>query len=158
MKKHIIIILILLLAYSTVKAQVIKGRITNQSGDPVPYSTVYIQEIRQGTTANAKGNYEIKLKPGKYTIIYQSLGYEQIFVSVTLTDKTVIKDIVLPLQYYQIPEVRISASGEDPAYAIMRKAIGMAHYYLNNISYYKAEVYLRGNMIFKKIPKLLQKS
>jgi hypothetical protein len=64
----------------------------------------------------------------------------------------------LPLQYYEIPEVRISASGEDPAYIIMRKAIGLAPYYLNNVSYYKAEVYLKGNLIINKIPKLLQKS
>jgi hypothetical protein len=62
------------------------------------------------------------------------------------------------MQYYEIPEVRISAKGEDPAYNIMRKAVGMAPYYLNNISYYKAEVYLKGNLVINKIPRLLQKS
>ena len=61
----------------------------------------------------------------------------------------------MPVQYYEIPEVRITASGEDPAYIIMRKVIGMAPYYLNNISYYKAEVYLKGNLVINKIPKLL---
>ena len=66
--------------------------------------------------------------------------------------------MVLPLQYYEIPEVKISASGEDPAISIMRKAIGLAPYYLNNVSYYKAEVYLKGNLVIKRIPKLLQKS
>jgi hypothetical protein len=70
----------------------------------------------------------------------------------------VLKDVILPLQYYEIPEVRISASGEDPAYIIMRKAIGLAPYYLNNVSYYKAGVYLKGNLVINKIPKLLQKS
>jgi hypothetical protein len=40
----------------------------------------------------------------------------------------------------------------------MRKAIGLAPYYLNNVSYYKAEVYLKGNLVINKIPKLLQKS
>ncbi len=149
---------ILILSIFKLQAQILKGKVTNQSGEPVPYSTVYIQELRQGTTANVKGDYEIKLKPGKYTVVYQSLGYEPIFIAVNLSDKTVIRDVKLPVQYYQIPEVRISASGEDPAYIIMRKVIGMAPYYLNNISYYKAEVYLKGNVIFKKIPKLLQKS
>jgi len=158
MKKLLIIFLILLSFSEIIQSQILKGRISNQSGTPVPYSTVYIQEIRQGTTANARGDYEIRLKPGKYTVIYQSLGYEQIFVSVSLSDKTITRDVVLPVQYYQIPEVRISASGEDPAYIIMRKVIGMAPYYQNNISYYKAEVYLKGNVIFKKIPKILQKS
>ena len=40
----------------------------------------------------------------------------------------------------------------------MRKVIGMAPYYLNNISNYKAEVYLKGNLVIRNIPKLLQKS
>ena len=49
-------------------------------------------------------------------------------------------------------------TGEDPAYMIMRKAIGLAPYYLNNISRYKAEVYLKGNLVINKIPRILQKS
>ncbi|HUX96729.1 MAG TPA: DUF5686 family protein [Bacteroidales bacterium] len=158
MRYLLLIFFILIFSISQLHSQILKGKVTNQSGEPVQYSTVYFQELRQGTTANVKGDYEIKLKPGKYTVVYQSLGYEPIFVTVNLTDKTVVRDVTLPVQYYQIPEVRISASGEDPAYIIMRKVIGMAPYYLNNISYYKAEVYLKGNVIFKKIPKLLQKS
>ncbi len=158
MRQSICFLITILISTTILEAQVIKGKITNQSGDPVQYSTVYIQELRQGTTANAKGDYEIKLPAGKYTVIYQSLGYEPIFTTVTLSDKTITKNIILPVQYYQIPEVRISASGEDPAYIIMRKVIGMSPYYLNNISNYKAEVYLKGNLVIRNIPKLLQKS
>lgn len=157
MKYYISLFFILLIphiAYS----QVLKGKINNANGTPVQYATVYIQELRQGTTANTKGDYELKLPAGKYTVIYQSLGYEPIFVSIVMTDKVITRDVILPLQYYAIPEVRISASGEDPAYIIMRKVIGMAPYYLNNISYYKADVYLKGNLIVNKIPRLLRKS
>ncbi len=157
--KHLLLISLTLLSASSVSsAQILKGRITNQSGNPIEYATVYIQELRQGTTSNTKGDYEINLPAGKYTIIYQSLGYQQVYVNLSLAGENVLKDVTLPTQYYQIPEVRISASGEDPAYNIMRKAIGMAPYYLNNVSYYKAEVYLKGNLVINKIPKLLQKS
>ena len=147
-----------LTAFSILPAQTLKGRITSQSGDPVQYATVYIQELKQGTTSNTKGDYEIRLPSGKYTVIYQSLGYQPVYLNINISDVTISKDVILPLQYYQIPEVRISASGEDPAYGIMRKAIGMAPYYQNNVSYYKAEVYLKGNLVINKIPKLLQKS
>jgi hypothetical protein len=139
-------------------AQVLKGRITNEAGDPVPYATVYIQEIRMGTTANTKGDYELKLDPGKYQVQYQSLGYGPLIAGITMNRETVVRNVILPLQYYMIPEVRISATGEDPAYSIMRKAIGMAPYYLNNISYYKADVYLKGNFVVNKMPKLYQKA
>ncbi|MBK7712217.1 MAG: carboxypeptidase-like regulatory domain-containing protein [Bacteroidales bacterium] len=156
---HAIRILLLIFAATSLShAQVIKGKITSQSGDPIAYSTVYIQELKQGTTSNTKGYYEIKLSAGQYTVMYQSLGFEPVIYNITLTDNTITKDIRLQVQYYQIPEVRISASGEDPAYGIMRKAIGLAPYYLNNISYYKANVYLKGNLVINKIPRLMKRS
>jgi len=139
-------------------SQSLKGKITNESGEPVPYSTVYIQELKQGTTANTKGDYELKLPSGKYSVTYQSLGFAPVYYNITLTEGTVIKNVVLPVQYYEIPEVRITATGEDPAYNIIRKSIGMAPYYLNYINHYKAEVYIKGNLIFNKIPKLVQRS
>jgi hypothetical protein len=157
--KHLAgIFLILFFTIHIIQAQILRGNITSQSGDPIQYATVYIRELRQGTTANTNGDYELRLQPGKYTVVYQSLGFEPVFYDITITDKPITKNVVLPVQYYQIPEVRINASGEDPAYIIMRKVIGMAPYYLNNVSYYKAEVYLKGNLIVNKIPKLLQKS
>jgi hypothetical protein len=158
MKHYVLIFLTLIFSFSSAHSQILKGRITTQSGEPVQYATVYIQELRQGTTSNTRGDYEIKLPPGKYTVIYQSLGFQPVYANLVLSDMTVSKDVILPLQYYEIPEVRISATGEDPAYFIMRKTIGLAPYYLNNISYYKAEVYLKGNLVINKIPKFLQKS
>jgi hypothetical protein len=159
MKLIIRIVLFILISTPLSQAQILKGKITNQAGDPIQYSTVYIQELKQGTTSNTKGDYEIKIPAGKYLVTYQSLGFSPVFLNITLSAQTTItKDIVLPVQYYEIPEVRITASGEDPAYIIMRKVIGMAPYYLNNVSYYKAEVYLKGNLVINRIPKLLQKS
>lgn len=139
-------------------AQVIKGKIIDNSGQPVQYATVYIQELKQGTTSNTKGDYELRLQPGKYMVMYQSLGYEPVFENINLTDTVLVRNITLPEQIYEIPEVRISPSGEDPALSIMRKVIGLAPYYLGYINYYKAEVYLKGNLLIKRIPKLIEKS
>ena len=150
-------VLLLTAAYQQTEAQALKGKIVDKSGAPVQYATVYIQELKQGTTSNTKGDYEIRLAPGTYMVIFQSLGYEPIIETITITNN-VTRDITLPEQVYEIPEVRISPSGEDPAIAIMRRAIGLAPYYLNYINYYKAEVYLKGNLLMNKIPRLLQKS
>ena len=139
-------------------AQTLNGKITDISGQPVPYATVYLQELKQGTTSNTKGDYEIKLLPGKYMVNYQSLGYEPVFENITITDTDITRNIVLPEQIYEIAEVRISPSGEDPAFFIMRRAIGLAPYYLNYIDYYKAEVYLKGNLLINRIPKIIQRS
>lgn len=139
-------------------SQTLNGKITDISGHPVPYATVYLQELMQGTTSNTKGDYEIKLKPGNYLVIYQSLGYEPVYENIKISDTIVTRNITLPEQIYDIAEVSISSSGEDPANFIMRKAIGLAPYYLNYIDHYKAEVYLKGNLVVRKIPKIMQKS
>ena len=52
---------------------------------------------------------------------------------------------------YEIPPVYVSAKKEDPAYTIMRKAIGMAPYYRNIVQSYRAEVYLKGNVDVTKL-------
>ncbi len=154
----LLLILVFLIIPEISAGQVIKGKISNSSGQPIAYATVYIAELRQGTSSNAYGDYEIKLPRGKYMITYQSLGYQPVYFNVTVNDQAIVKDVILQLQYYQLPEVRVSATGEDPAYGIMRKSIGLAPYYLNNVNYFKANVYLKGNLVIRKFPRLLQKS
>lgn len=156
MKRAIFSLSVILLTSLFVSAQVLKGKITNASGEPIPYATIYIQELRQGTSANSRGDYEIKLPSGKYMVTYQSMGYAPQYFNLAVSGQDILKNVTLTMQYYQIPEVRISATGEDPAYGIMRKAIGMAPYYLNCISHYKSEVYLKGNLEMQKIPKIIK--
>ena len=139
-------------------AQVLKGRITDISGQPIPYATVFIQELKQGTTSNTRGDFEVKLLPGAYLVIFQSLGYEPVLENIKISDSEITRNIVLTEQIYAIPEVRIAPSGEDPAMAIMRRVISLAPFYLNYINYYKAEVYLKGNLKMNRIPKLIQRS
>jgi hypothetical protein len=156
--KRLILALIIIITGNDLSAQILKGTIRESTGEPLPYATVYIRELQQGTTSNTKGNYEIRLPEGKYSVIYQSLGFAPDIREVTLGKNIVNLDVVLQTQYYEIPEVRITATGEDPAYSIMRKAIGIAPYYLNQVSHYKAEVYLKGNLVINRIPKIIQKT
>lgn len=158
LKKFLVSLASVFIASVPLNAQFLKGKITDKNGEPVQYATVFFQEIRQGTTSNPKGNYEIRLQPGNYTVIYQSLGYEPYMTTISISVDTIIKNIVLTEQYYQIPEVKITEKGEDPAYYIMRRAIGLAPFYLNHINHYKAEVYLKGNLYIKKIPKIIRRS
>jgi hypothetical protein len=156
MKCALLSLFIFLFSCMLIPAQVLKGKITNASGEPVPYATIYIQEIRQGTAANAMGNYELRLSEGKYVVTYQCMGFAPQYFNIAISGQDFRKDVTLQMQYYQIPEVRITATGEDPAYGIMRKAIGMAPYYLNCVKHYKSEVYLKGSMVIHKIPALMK--
>jgi len=158
MKRIFLLFGCLLISFQLSISQTLNGKITDTSGQPVPYATVYIEELKQGTTSNTRGDYEIKLRPGKYTVVYQSLGYEPVFQNLNISDIVITRNIILSEQIYEIPAVRISPSGEDPAYFIMRKAIGLAPYYLSYIDYYKAEVYLKGTLFINRIPRIIQRS
>jgi len=135
MRCRIAVIVMLLTPCILSDAQVIKGRITDNAGIPMPAASVYIPELRQGSTTNNEGHYEITLPPGSYTITYRFLGYTPVTKVFTLTTEDIVADITLSEQLFEIPPVRISASGKDPAYFIMRKAIGMAPFHLNQSRY-----------------------
>jgi len=153
-----LIILGILCAMSFSLAQGIKGTITDEDHQSIPFTTIYIKKTTTGTTTNELGEYEILLSPGKHTIVFQGLGFQKQEITVDIdASKFVTRDIVLKKQAYQIKEVRVFSGGEDPAYPIMRKAISLAPYYLRQTGHYKAEVYLKGSLYMKKIPWLMQK-
>ena len=135
--------------------QGIEGEISDQSGNPVPYAAIFIKELTRGTTCNALGQFSLPLPSGTYTIFFRSLGYTEVSRSVEISDDFIRLAIELPPQTYMIPEVRVSASGEDPAYWIMRKAIGLANYHLNEVASYSAEIYIRGTAYIENLPRAI---
>ncbi len=143
-RKALIILLAILFPWLACNAQVLHGRITDESGMPLPGASVYVSGLRQGTTSNQEGFYEITLPAGTFTITWQFLGYTPVIRNISVAASDILADITLTEQLFEIPAVRVSASGKDPAYFIMRKAIGMAPFHLNQVKMYKAEVYIKG--------------
>lgn len=137
-------------------AQVLKGKITDTSGAAIPDATLYIRELAQGITADNNGEFRTTLKEGAYTCDFSSLGYER--KSVPVSVKGPITDLMVRMdkKVYELKEVIISSKREDPAYAIMRKAISMAPFYLNQIKKYESEVYLKGTVKIEKLPAIVK--
>ena len=156
-EKALLFFVIICISILSSSAQGIKGRISNSSNEPVSYASIYIPRLSTGTTSNLEGNYELKIPEGKYTLLYQYLGYETVTKEVTVTKNTLKIDIILSAQNYTIPEIEVLASKEDPAFYVMRKAISMAPYYQKQVSKYTCKVYLKGTGIFEKIPFLLER-
>lgn len=138
-------------------AQGVRGTIVDEKGEPLPMVSIYMPAERVGTTTNLEGEYEIPLDPGEYQLVFRSLGFKQREFNLTIRKTWLDLDLTLEPQSYQLREVVVNPSGEDPAYAIMRKAIGMAPYYLRQTKRYKAEVYLKGSFRMNHIPRLLKK-
>jgi hypothetical protein len=138
-------------------SQGIKGKVVDADGQPVAYASIFIRELTRGTTTNSLGLFSLPLPPGEYNIFFRSLGYTEVFRKVTVGDEMIDLQVVMPPQTYMIPEVRVSASGEDPAYRVMRKAIGLANYHLNQVATYDAEIYIKGTAYFHKLPRAIAK-
>ena len=157
MIRNLLLFLIFLFFFLQVNAQGIRGRVTNLQGEPIPFATIYVPALSTGTTSNSDGNYELKLPDGKRKVLFQCLGYQTQTIEPLVGKSFQEINIRLEMQEYEIPEVKVMASGEDPAYYIMRRAIAMAPYYQKQVSKFSCKVYLKGSGTFEKIPFLLEK-
>jgi hypothetical protein len=150
-----VILFFLLVSYQS-QAQIVAGKIINEKNEPVPYATIFISETREGTISNSEGNYQIQLSGGIYHFTIRSLGYQQVIKEVNVDTDSIVMDIKLQLQPFEIKEVKVFPGKEDPAWFIMRKAIAKAPYYRTKIKYYEADMYIKSNFAFTSIPKIYQ--
>lgn len=150
--KAILLLFLCCICSFNLSAQVLKGKITETSGEPIPNATVYIREMALGITSDDRGEFQTSLKEGKYTCEFSSLGYERKTEPVTIDKLSTSITVKMEKKTYTLKEVIVSANREDPAYAIMRKAISMAPFYLHQIKSYESEVYLKGTVRVDKIP------
>lgn len=139
-------------------AQNLSGTISDNEGKPVPFSTVFVRDIRLGTITNERGEYNINIKKGVYTIVFQCLGFETIEKSVSINEGANKLNITLNLKSYELKGVSVKPGSEDPAYPIIRKAIGMAPYYLNQVKEFDAEVYMKGTLKIVKLTWLVKRA
>lgn len=154
--KQFLPFLFLLLPF-TLKAQGIKGTITNNEGQPVAYADIYVPQLKTGTTSNIKGQFQLSLPEGKWNILFQYIGYKTVNQELLIKNETRTIHVTLQYQNVQLNEVKILASGEDPAYYVMRHTIAMAPYYCNQVAEYNCKLYLKGTGVVYKIPILFKR-
>lgn len=156
-KQLTLFIFTILLFHHTGSAQGLAGKISDTQGHVIPYATIFVKELSLGTTSNSEGLYELKIPSGQYTIQFRSMGYNPENLSIQVSgNQTITKNIVLSEQLFQLQQINVYASRENPAYPIMRRAISMAPYYLNQVKSYQANVYLKGTARLEKVPRMLR--
>jgi hypothetical protein len=138
----------------TGSAQVISGTITDAKNEVLPFSSIVVKGTTQGVSANSKGFYSIQLAPGSYTLLCQYIGYKSFEKKITIEKgRNIEVNFQLELQQYSLQDVTVSNNGEDPAYAIIRKAIGKRTEHLKEIKKFTADVYLKGQLQLRDYPK-----
>ena len=145
-------------SFASVQAAGIRGRVSDENGAPLAYTTIFVKQTGSGTTTNENGNYEINLPPGSYEIVYQFVGYETVVKQIEITTGYVEVNVVLRTQATMLETVTIKSGSEDPAYTIMRKAIAKAKYHTQQLDEYTARVYIKGAGQLKDYPWLAKKA
>lgn len=150
-----LLLLIKILLFSTIAfAQQIEitGKITDSEGLPIPFVSIFIKGTTKGVSANAEGNYLIKVDNGPATLAFTAVGYKIATQGINAVTNTVINKTLLA-EEYTLNSVVIKAKGEDPAYRIIKNAIKNRKNYLNEIFSYSSDVYIKGMQKLVGAPK-----
>ncbi len=54
----------------------IKGKLTTENEEKLPGINIFLEGTPFGTSSSIKGDYSLKVKPGKYDIVFSGIGYK----------------------------------------------------------------------------------
>ncbi|HLP22287.1 MAG TPA: DUF5686 and carboxypeptidase regulatory-like domain-containing protein, partial [Chitinophagales bacterium] len=120
----------------------IHGVVYGANREKIGYANIYVKGTTNGTSANVMGQYQFDLPAGTYELIFQHLGYKQ-HLETVVVKADVELDVTLEEQQYEIRDVVVNGS-EDPALAVIRKAIQKRKYFLNVVESYTCDAYVKG--------------
>ena len=137
--------LLILISYNC-SAYHLRGRITDNTGDAVPNTSVFIENSTHGVASNLKGEYFLELKNGAYTIIFQALGYEKKSVTVNINNSNKTVNVILQESSVLLDELGIVADKKDPAYEIIKNAIASRGKYKKQVEGYSCNTYIKSSL------------
>ena len=154
MSKKTVLLILFVLVQLSLWANTVSGVISSAANQaPLPFSSVLVKGTTKGASANSNGFYSLLLEPGKYTLVFQFIGYQSQEKNIVVANQPIKLDVFLVNQTYQLNEVIVKTGGEDPAYSIIRNAIARRKENATEIKQFSAEVYIKGQMQLKNYPK-----
>jgi len=134
-------------------AQKIYGTVFTDKGDLLPYASIIIKGTTTGASANNKAKFAITVGAGTYTVVCQHVGYTRQEKKITVGKEDVEITFVLSDQKLTMNTVLVKSGGEDPAYAIIRKAIKKRPYYNKQVKGFECDLYTKDIMRLRTLPK-----
>jgi outer membrane receptor protein involved in Fe transport len=107
-------------AFAQVK---LSGKVTDETGTPIPGITVAVKNTKLGTKTDGEGNYVLNadLQPGNYTVVYSGIGFSAKENSLTITGaSSYTLNTVLSTSVSKLDEVVITGTSQGTT----RKQLG----------------------------------
>lgn len=154
MKKKYLSLCFLFCLFQFAKAQTyqLSGKISDNTGEVIPFTSVLVRNSNISVSANADGLYKLNLAKGTVVLIYKAIGFKTAEQTIEV-NKDMVVDIILDSESYTLNDVIITPNAEDPAYGIMRKAIKNRKKHLNEVTAYSNNVYIKGLQKLVAAPK-----
>lgn len=142
-----------LLLFSIATYSQIKGIVTDDKGNPLPFVNIFEENTYNGTTSNEKGKFELNIKnPGNHIIMFQYLGYKTLKKNIVTENNTAPLTIILMEENITLKEVVINPK-DNPANEIIKNAIKNKKENSEKTARFKADFYSRGIVRLKDLPK-----
>ena len=87
--RYLLLLLVMQCLTAAAFAQIrIAGRVTDETGAPLPGITVAVKNTRSGATTGIEGTYVINadLKPGAYTLVFTGIGFSTREAAITIDE------------------------------------------------------------------------
>ncbi len=141
MKTLLTLLLIFFALHSN--AQVIVGTINDETGEPIPFSKVWVKSTSYGTVSNGKGEFKLELeKTGNYELRFSAGTYEPLDTIIHVGSGTIyfspnLKPIIL-----EVGEVTVEATNKrQRGKELMKKVIDKRSDFLDATSFYTCKTY-----------------
>ncbi len=148
--KNLLILIVALFSISN-SAQ-IKGKVTDENGNPLAAVSIHIENTYIGTTTNDAGEYYLEAKPGIYVLVFQYLGYKSQKLKFVSEKSLKIRDIQMLEENIVLNDVVIDKKN-NPANEVIRNAIAHKKDNSEAANNLKADFYSRGIFRIKDAPK-----
>ncbi len=139
----------------------VRGWVKDDQGRGVAYATLVFEPGQITGLSNENGRYEVFLRPGAYTVQVAHLGYRPRRMNWEFPQGSgsVVEgpDLILEPRVVALQEITVKAGKEDPAYAMMRKAIAAAPAHAAGPWRYTAETYVKGQFKIVEVPWILRR-
>ncbi|SMB98026.1 hypothetical protein SAMN00120144_3519 [Hymenobacter roseosalivarius DSM 11622] len=135
-------------------AGIIRGRVTDEQGAALAFANVAVRTTATSTATNEQGNYQLKLPPGRYELVFQYVGYKPRTEAVQVAggDTLTVLNVSLQTETYNVGEVLVRSTDRDPAYALVQHAIQWRRYHRAEIAAFSARTYIKAIIRLTDVP------
>ncbi|GAA4001676.1 hypothetical protein GCM10022408_11210 [Hymenobacter fastidiosus] len=144
MLRYLLLCFLFLLGTET-HAGIVRGHITDPQGAALPFANIAVRGSATSTASNEQGDYQLRLAPGRYELVFQYVGYRPRMEAVRIAggDSATVLDVTLTPENYKLGEVIVRGSDRDPAYALVQQAINWRPYHQREVATFKARSYIK---------------